>query len=417
MASPASKSAIINPQAMLTSARHTGMPMRRAILPAVILIQACLGGVYAWSAFVPSLTTDHGLSMRQAQTIFGLAILSFTVAMVGAGRALPRWGARSTALTGALLFWGGHMIAAGAQGRFARLNFGYGLMAGAGIGFGYVAALTSGLRWFPRHKGLVTGVAVAGFGIGGLLLATLIENWTRACWPVATMFRAIGWIYGALLILGALLLFRPATCRAAAMPEFDGKIRFLKSRAFRILAPGLFCGTFAGLLVIGLFKPLGLAGGLPPEATTRALGGLAIGNVAGRLIWGWLYDRNGYRTIPVALALLAFAIGALRVSWHTPIAFLAAGSLVGFGFGACFVLYAAQVAATYGVDQVGRLYPLLFLSYGVAGIVGPFSGGLLHDWTGGYTASLVLAASVAGLGAGLTWRFPADAPPNGASSV
>jgi MFS family permease len=94
----------------------------------------------------------------------------------------------------------------------------------------------------------------------------------------------------------------------------------------------------------------------------------------------------------------------------SPAAFIATGSLVGFGFGACFVLYAAQVAATHGVNQVGRIYPFLFLSYGIAGIAGPLLGGLLHDWTGRYSASLIMAALVSALGAWLTWRGVRESP-------
>jgi OFA family oxalate/formate antiporter-like MFS transporter len=390
------------------SAGAYGYPAKRiAILPAVLLIQTCLGGVYAWSAFVPFLTADYGLSMSRAQSVFGMAILTFTIAMVVAGRLLTRWGPRRVALMGALLFTGGHMITAGAGGRFSWLIGGYGLTVGAGIGFGYVAALTSGLRWFPQRKGAVTGVAVAGFGLGGLVLASLIEKWMRDEWTVPEMFCAIGWSYGAVLALGALLLFRPPGLAADGAPNVVAGMRFLKSKGFRGLAPGMFCGTFAGLLVIGLLKPMGLADGLSPEETTRAIAGLAAGNVAGRIVWGWLYDRIGYRTITAALVLLCLAIGGLMAAGFSPATFIAAGSLVGFGFGACFVLYAAQVAATHGVDQVGRLYPFLFLSYGIAGIAGPFLGGLLHDWTDCYSASLALAALVAALGAWLTWRPPA----------
>ena len=379
---------------------------RIAILPAVMLIQACLGGVYAWSVFVPILTTGYGLAMSRAQLVFGLAILTFTVAMVAAGRLLTRWGPRWVALIGALLFCGGHMITAWSGGRLPWLIGGYGLTVGAGIGFGYVAALTSGLRWFPQRKGAVTGVAVAGFGLGGFLLASLAGTWTRAGWSFQEIFFTIGWSYGAVLVLGSLLLFRPPGDPAGGPPNAIDGIRFVKSDGFRILAPGMFCGTFAGLLVIGLLKPMGLAAGLSPEDTTRAIGGLAAGNVAGRIAWGWLYDRIGYRTIPVALVLLCLSIGGMMVSRFSSIAFFAAGSLVGFGFGACFVLYAAQVAAIYGVDQVGRLYPFLFLSYGIAGIAGPLLGGLLHDWTGHYSAPLVMGALVAALGSWLTRHPP-----------
>ncbi len=383
---------------------------RIAVLSAIVLTQTCLGGVYAWSAFAAVLTTEHGLSMGRAQLVFGLAILTFTVVMVAAGQLLTRWGPRRVALMGAALFFSGHRLTAAADGRALWLFGGYGLCVGAGIGFGYVAALTSGVQWFPRRKGVVTGVAVAGFGLGGLLLASLAQHWTRGGWSFREVFNAIGWAYGAVLALSACMLFRPP-CAIAPSRHTALDLRFLKSADFWRLAGGMFCGTFAGLLVIGLIKPMGLAAGLVPEDTTRAIGGLAAGNVAGRLAWGWLYDRFGHRTIPAALLVLCVAIGGVLTAGTSVAAFLAAGCLVGFGFGACFVLYAAHVASTQGVEHIGRLYPFLFLSYGIAGIAGPLLGGLLHDWTGSYSASLGMAALVAGLGAAQTWRMPAGRSP------
>jgi len=386
-----------------------GHPVRRAlILPAVVLVQTCLGGVYAWSAFVPLLTAGYGLTMGRAQLGFGTAILTCTVAMVAAGHLLRRWGPRGVAGMGALLFASGHQITALSGGRFPWMIAGYGLTAGAGIGFGYVAALTSGMRWFPRRKGAVTGVSVAGFGLGGMLLASLAGHWTRDGWSFAEMFRVIGWGYGIALAVGALLLSRPPDDAADdGTSALVADLRFLKSAGFRVLASGLFCGTFAGLLVIGLLKPIGLAGGLSPAEATRAIGGFVAGNVTGRIVWGWLYDRVGYRTLPAALVILCLGLCGLLVAGHSFAAFLAIGALVGFGFGACFVLYAAHVAMTHGAEQVGRLYPLLFLSYGIAGIAGPPLGGMLHDATGRYSASLILAAFLAALGAWLTRRPPA----------
>lgn len=115
----------------------------------------------------------------------------------------------------------------------------------------------------------------------------------------------------------------------------------------------------------------------------------------------------------MALVLLCLAICGVLTAGRSPAAFVASGCLVGFGFGACFVLYAAHVAVVHGVEHVGRLYPFLFLSYGIAGMTGPFLGGLLHDWTDRYAASLALGAQVAALGAWLTWRPPAAHIPGG----
>ncbi len=375
---------------------------RVAVLPAIVLIQSCLGGVYAWTAFVPALTRDHGLRMSHAQLVFGLAILTFTVVMVFAGRLLTRWGPRLMALVSAAFFIAGHLIAAEARGRLLGLVVGYGLAAGAGIGVGYVTALTTGVRWFPQHKGLVTGVAVGGFGLAALVLAELVKKWTTLGWAVGDMFYAMAIFYGAVVTVGALLLSRPPEQGAAASAPLMATSQFLASKAFRVFWGGIFCGTFAGLLVIGLLKPMGLAAGLSWQETTRGIGALAVGNVAGRMVWGWLFDRIGRRTIPGSLIFLCVVIAALIGARFSAPFFVVTVALVGFGFGACFVVYAAQVAALYGAEQVGRLYPLVFLGYGVAGIAGPYLGGLLHDWTGSYTASLALSAGIAALGIILT---------------
>lgn len=377
---------------------------RLFVLPAAVLIQTCLGGVYAWSAFVPSLGTTHGLSAGQTQFIFGLTIASFTVAMVPVGRLTRQWGPRWVALLGGLLFACGHLLSAASGGRFLWLLVGFGLVGGASIGFGYVAALTTGIQWFPKHRGLVTGVAVAGFGAGAVLLSRLTLTWLGRGWTVLDVFRAIGWIYGTAVCLGALLLFRPPNAGAGAGVNPGAGTHLLKDPLFRSLAVGMFCGTFAGLLVIGNLKPIGIAGGLSPAAAAMAISFFAAGNALGRLAWGCISDRLGYAAIPLALLFLGVAVMVLLPARLANFAFSAAALLVGFGFGASFVLYAAQVAAHYGAAEVGRVYPLLFLAYGVSGLTGPPIGGLLYDLTGGHASALAASVLVVLVGICWTWR-------------
>ncbi|MFP4054509.1 MAG: hypothetical protein ACLFV7_11680, partial [Phycisphaerae bacterium] len=71
---------------------------------------------------------------------------------------------------------------------------------------------------------------------------------------------------------------------------------------------------------------------------------------------------------------------------------------IGLGFGACFVLYAAQVASRYGLSRVGSVYPIVFLAYGLAGIAGPPLGGWLYDSTASYTPAIMLSCVVVGVG-------------------
>ncbi len=370
------------------------------VLPASILIQTCLGGIYAWSVFAPALHGDYGLSMGATQLIFGLCLASFTLAMIFAGRWQERRGPRLVAAVGGALFAAGYVIASFSGGRLSLLLLGIGVVAGSGIGFGYVCPLATCIKWFPRHKGLVTGLAVAGFGGGAVLLSSFASALFSRGVATLAIFRYVGLAYGAAIILVALGLSVPPAARggaqkAAGLPA--GVL--LRDGRFWLLFGGMFAGTFAGLLTIGNLKPIGLAGGVAAGLATTAISTLAVGNACGRILWGVISDKIGNRALPLSLAFLALAVLALvplsRFGWP----FVGTAFAVGFGFGACFVLYAAAVAHVFGPAEVGRSYPLVFLSYGLSGTLGPAFGGRLFDVTGGYTAALVVAAALAGAGA------------------
>lgn len=388
--------------------------MRRyVILAASLTIQICLGGVYAWSVFVPHLVDDHGLTTTQTQAVFGTTIAVFTAVMVYSGRIVERRGPRPLVLAAGTLFAAGYLVAALSQARFAGLLAGIGALAGAGIGMGYVCPLTVSMKWFPRHKGLITGVTVAGFGGGAVLLSTLVHRLFAAGATVPDIFLVLGIGYGAAIAGAGLLLAVPDAVSAA--PPRPEPVRLVVGQPlFWGLTLGMFAGTFAGLMVIGNLKPLGLEEGVGTAAATAAISALAVGNAAGRVTWGWLYDRLGRGVIPLSLLLLGGAVLVLPAA-SGGAAFVVASAVVGFGFGSCFVLYAAEVAARWGVRRVGSVYPLVFLAYGVSGVLGPVAGGWLYDTTGGYGPAIALAAglTVAGSAAvGLLRRPPTPECPD-----
>jgi OFA family oxalate/formate antiporter-like MFS transporter len=172
---------------------------------------------------------------------------------------------------------------------------------------------------------------------------------------------------------------------------------------FLALALGMFCGTFAGMLVIGNLKPMALAAGIPALPATAAISVFALGNATGRIAWGWMSDRTDERIVPFKLAALAVPVALL--AWaESPGPFIALSFAVGFSFGACFVVYAAQVASRYGPARVGGVYPIVFLAYGLAGISGPPLGGWLYDRTSSYAWAIALCCAIVGLGLfGCVW--------------
>lgn len=372
---------------------------RYHILVASVMMQLALGGVYAWSAFVPPLRVEYGLTGWQGGAIFGTTIMVFTVTLFLAGPYLPRIGPRRMATAGGLLYGAGYLVAGYSGGTWWGIGLGVGVLSGIGIGLGYICPLTTCVRWFPRYKGLVTGIAVAGFGGGALLLAEIVARQLAAGYSPLALFRGIGWSLGGLIIVCAMTLSWPATDEQASASTTDdlAKRWSCDPRFWRMVA-GMFGGTFGGLLVIGHLAPIALASGLSAEQAAWSVGSFSIGNAVGRIVWGGLHDRYGRSAVTASMLFLAVALFSL---WWVPTAsvFVLLTLAAGFGFGACFVVFAAEVATCYGHPAVAVIYPKIFLAYGVAGVVGPPAGGALYDMTGGYFWPIALAGTIALAGA------------------
>ncbi|MFW5781820.1 MAG: MFS transporter [Candidatus Muiribacteriaceae bacterium] len=362
-----------------------------SVLIAGVFLQTILGGIYAWSTFVPFLIKEYGLSTGQTGFIFGLTIAVFTIAMIQAGRFMARKGPRLTAFIGACLFATGYVLSSFSNGNFALLLISIGFITGSGIGFGYVCPLSVGMKWFPERKGLVTGVAVAGFGGGAIILSSAGEYLIMNGMDVLLFFRYLGIVAGALMMIMSFFITDPEGYENAAGSE--KRQSGIRSRQFAILAFGLFAGTFSGLMIIGNLKPIMLKAGLSEVFATSTISLFAVGNALGRVTWGHLFDRLYYKSITaslsvlfVALPFLLFPIGQLG--------FQIISVILGLGFGACFVVYASSVSKFFGMNRFASIYPMVFLGYGFAGLTGPGIGGGIADCYGSYDPAVYLSMGI-----------------------
>jgi OFA family oxalate/formate antiporter-like MFS transporter len=371
--------------------------MKYGILVSSVVILICLGGIYAWSALVPALASIAHLSVAKSQILFGCLFGVFTLSMVLAGKLLDRFGPRPIAMVGGLLFGGGYMIASYSNGVFPWMLLGISLLVGMGTGAGYVCSLTTCMKWFPERRGLVTGISMAGFGGGAVLLSTLAERLFSDGMHVLVMFRWIGLVYGVALLLSAWTLRFPTPGRTARRKATPSIRVLVRDPFFLALVLGMFCGTFAGMLIIGSLKPIALAAGIPALPAAAAISVFAAGNATGRITWGWISDRTDERMIPVKLATILVPLACLLWA-NSPMFFIVLSFAIGFGFGACFVIYAAQVASQYGLARVAGIYPIVFLAYGVAGMAGPSIGGWMYESRSSYTPAIALSCFVVAAG-------------------
>ncbi len=372
-----------------------------------ILIQLCLGAIYAWSVFTPILK-EAGWTNAQAQYVFSAGLASFAVVMVVAGRLMPKVGPRKLALAGGIVLGIGYVLA-GAIGDglgFWSTFLGVGIIGGSGIGLAYVVPIAVGIRWFPDKKGMITGLAVAGFGFGATLWVKLAGSWGNLLenWGLAPTFMAYGAVFLVLVSIGArFMLFppenwrpegwAPATVtgtgfRAKERLQFTSR-QMLRTPQYHMLAIIFTFGASAGLMSIGLMKafPSGAleANGIAPDEASRIAGTamavfFALANGLGRILWGTASDKLGRRrSIIIMMATQALFVFAFPWVAGTPVLLYLFATLIGFNFGGNFALFPTATADLFGTKYVGQNYGWVFLAYGVGGIFGPVLGGKLGD--------------------------------------
>jgi len=376
---------------------------RYLILIAAILMQLCLGATYSWSVFVTPLRELTGVTQGQAQFPFSLFYFAFPGTVVFAGAwAIPRFGTRICATIGGVFFGGGWLLASLGSASFALTVLGIGLVAGFGAGLAYLVPITVGIRWFPGHRGLVTGIAVAGFGGGAALVSylggSLLEKSGQT--PFA-IFATLGFVFLALVTLTGTTMRAPPSREPRQRHQLGLRTVFTDVR-FRILYLAMISGLAAGFAANANLKQFYT--GADSLLGVKAVALFALANALGRIIWGWGADRLR-PTHAIQLNLVFQAVVLLAALWLVESArgFLAVAFLVGFNYGGVLVIYAATAARIWGESLVAQVYGLLF-SANIVAAISPVLAGHCFDITGSFDLVLMGLAALLVAATLLVWR-------------
>lgn len=389
---------------------------RWLVVVGALLVQLCLGAIYAWGAFTKTLQDPNGIyqfSATQTQMIFSAGLATFAIVMILAGRWQDKIGPRKVAIAGGILLGLGYILAGKFGGTdFWRLLFFIGVIGGAGIGLGYVCPIAACVKWFPDLKGFVTGLAVAGFGAGAFIFVKLAGTWGNyiATYGVNGTFTIFGIIFLISVVAGSLLLsnppsgYKPAgwnppqpkTGRSSAKTEDYSQSETVKTPQFWMLWAAFVFSAGAGLMIIGCLKNFGeMEGGLSAAVAGSALGLLALFNGLGRIVWGSLSQKIGARrSIGIMTILQAMMLFLLPKMGSAQITLTIAACWVGFNFGGNFALFPLATAESFGTKNLGANYGAIFTSYGVGGIIMPILAGRIWDTLGSYYWAFIAAGVV-----------------------
>jgi len=321
-----------------------------------------------------------------------------------AGALIDRIGSRAIAVIGGLCFCLG-MLFASFSSSLTMIYLSMALV-GTGLGFGYLPPITVGFKWFPNHRGLVSGLAVgifaAGSGIFGPVITHIITNdgWRAA-------FRDISLLFLAFTMVGAYLLKDPPSTYVVAAPKqkkahapttsSDVTTRqMLSMPTFYPLWLAYCFGTAAGTMVISQLVPFARGAGYSAEIASFAITIGAIGSASGRFFSGWVSDHFGrLRSVRVILVVSLIATPALYIFREQLVLFYPLLFLVYYCYGTQLSVYTALAGDFYGTKYVGQNYGILLLAWGTAGILGPKIGANVFVATGTYQYAFFIAAGLA----------------------
>lgn len=369
------------------------------------LLQLCLGTVYAWSFFQKPLIALTGWNNSITAWTFSLAICFLGLAAAWGGMNLPKFGPKKLAVTGALLYGIGYLIAAYALSikNLPLLYVGFGVIGGIGLGLGYVTPVATSVKWFPDKKGFITGMVIMGFGLGALLMSKVIA-------PVLLsltnddLVKTFAYIGVVILIIGVpagLILKNPPAgfvpknykpSEATKKADDDNSItpkNSIISIRFLLMWIIFFFNITAGIMFIGFQSPMlqDLVKVLKPGIDVKTLAGIgatliaisSLFNGLGRFFWGGISDKIGriqaFRLILGSQILIFIALLFVK----NPIIFSILVCYVLLCYGGGFGTMPSFVSDVFGARIMAVVYGVILTAWSMGGIVGPQIAAVIKD--------------------------------------
>ncbi len=376
---------------------------RWLVPPAAIAVHICIGEVYGFSVFNVPLTRLLGLTeslpgrdwtIPQVGWIYSIALFMLGLSGAVFGKWIERNGPRKAMVASAACFCGGLLVSAlGVKlHQLWLIYFGYGFLGGIGLGLGYIAPVSTLMKWFPDRPGMATGMAIMGFGggalIGSPLGVQLMERFrSPASLGVAEAFVTMSVLYAFAMLFGAWLVRVPADgwkpegwtppvqTRALVTRAHVGVDTAWKTPQFWLLWVVLCMNVSAGIGILGqaslmcqdLFGVSAAVGG-------GFAGLLSIFNMGGRFVWSSISDHTGRRTVYCIFFLLGAALYCLipfAQKTGQQALFVAVTAVIISMYGGGFATIPAYLRDLFGTHQVGAIHGRLITSWSIAAVVGP----------------------------------------------
>ncbi len=383
-----------------------GNGRRWGIALAGVLMQMALGAVYAWSVFRTPLVKQFHWTISQVTMTFTISIFVLGLAAFFGGLWLNRKGPRVVALTAGLLYGMGVFLASFSAYKLWWLYLSYGLIGGIGLGFGYIVPIAVMLKWFPDKRGLMTGIAVGGFGAGALVTAPVATRLIQSVGVLQT-FAYLGIAYLIVVMATGWFMQNPPAGWAPAgwVPSaMQTKQRSatdyslgaaLKTWQWWALWLVLFLNTSAGISVISQESPMFQEIAKVSAIVAAGMVGIAsIGNGVGRVFWAWVSDALTRRWTFVTMFALQVVLFVMMPHLGSAPALTTVTFVILMCYGGGFGTMPAFAADYFGAKNIGPIYGLMITAWGFAGAFGPLLIAHLRETGSSFATGLHVIAGI-----------------------
>lgn len=353
-----------------------------------IIMQLCLGSTYSWSVYVKDIKMLLNITQASAQLPFSIFYFVFPATMIFSGKILNRLGPSMATILGGSLFGLGWIISSFGGNNFIFSILGNGFIAGIGAGIAYIVPISTCIKWFPDKKGLITGLAVAGFGGGAAIVSYAGGYFLSLGWTPFDFFRLLGFVFLFSIVSSGFFMRNPDSSTSSSTQKSISYREIITDKRFILLYFAMFTGLAAGFAVNANIKELSKIATV--SAGVGAVAFFAIFNAIGRIIWGGLFDKIEFsKALSLNLIFQGIILFLFPIILNFQSGLQIFALLTGFNYGGVLVMYAGTVARIWGAERMGVIYGLLFSS-NIPGAIAPIFAGYVYDKTGSFTLALYI---------------------------
>ena len=367
-----------------------------------------LGLIYAWSIFrTPFSEIFPDWTISQMSLTFTISMIFFCLGGFVGGLMSKKLSVRVRFLISAVMLFAGFFVVsmvdpAKPASSLTMLYIFYGVFGGGGVGIAYNTVIGTLNKWFPDKVGLASGIMLMGFGLGGLVLGSVVNSMIGSM-GLLTVFKILGIVIAVVCAAAAFIIKAPSAEDSAALAALAeaslpasakasaassaGKSDYSASEMLRTARFWFFTLwaillNSAGLLVINSAANISVAFG-----GTAVLGMIvSLFNGAGRIVAGNNFDKFGRKTATVVNTAFMLAAGAFLTlgGMSGKYIFILCGLvLVGLAYGGCPTITSAYINKAFGPANFPTNFSIANFSLIPAATIGPMISSALLESAGG----------------------------------